>query len=551
MKPSRRYVGLTAVTLAGLLAVAGCSSSSTASSSAAGPTADLIGGVDVGAELAAFGALDPAAQDSEVRRLSADVDRQLIAMSGLETEIGGPEQAAAAYAQVSQDLETAVRAWTTQPDFGRFGAHVPTADTPSAGGMIAVNLILVAMGAEAAVVATNDLKGDKPASETTTQPDGKDGEKQPGSMTISGSAGSAGLEAGTEITANGVTGKINTAVTVAPCPDVNGQFTATTKMTSSISKAGANTGSNLTVDVAVTGQVDDDAQLVGYELEVNTQSAQFESGKGQFVDISVSWNDTAGTSGGYKGQVNRTGGKVTDEFAEAQVRMGVLMAVVAKDKALEAAKKGWESGRCVRLEPTTSPEKRKDLKPSTSVTITAAPRSKIDGGAVGGTVTATLSGDTSVEPSGSKVKADAKFTYVAPGEKDKSASVALEARSKRGVAKADVVFDTKPGGYVASGGGSGIVVSGSVPDLSAPFTLTGTGTGFTVTFDYTPTAPDGRSGTLRYSGKGGGVTLKGTGDYTIAGDDGEVLTMTSNNQGCATPGGCRSHVETITLTPTT
>lgn len=108
---------------------------------------------------------------------------------------------------------------------------------------------------------------------------------------------------------------------------------------------------------------------------------------------------------------------------------------------------GRQEGLAVRqvaiLEPTTDPAKRKGLEPSDAVSITAAPRSKVDGGPVGGTVTATLNGDSSVDPAGSKVKADARFAYVAPAEKDKSASVSLEARSKRGVAKAELAFDTK------------------------------------------------------------------------------------------------------------
>ena len=131
---------------------------------------------------------------------------------------------------------------------------------------------------------------------------------------------------------------------MAPCPDVNGQFTATTKMTSSISKAGASTGANLTVDVAVTGQVDDTAHLVSQEVEINTQSARFESGKGQFVDISTSWSQTGDAQAGHKSTVNRTGGAVTESFVSEQFRMGLLMAVAAKEMALGAATKGMESG---------------------------------------------------------------------------------------------------------------------------------------------------------------------------------------------------------------
>ena len=180
------------------------------------------------------------------------------------------------------------------------------------------------------------------------------------------------------------------------------------------------------------------------------------------------------------------------------------MAMMLQDKAVEAAKKGWESGRCVVLEPTTSPGKRTGLKPSTAVTITAAPRSKIDGAATGGTVTATLNGASSVDPAGSKVPADATFAYVAPGEKDKSATVALEARSKRGVAKASVAFDTKAGGFALKGSiptaPGGTRITGATCDVTQPFTAESSGD-MVGTITFTPT--DDVSGKVAFKGRVG------------------------------------------------
>ena len=187
----------------------------------------------------------------------------------------------------------------------------------------------------------------------------------------------------------------------------------------------------------------------------------------------------------------------------------------AQDKAVEAAKKGWESGRCVALEPTTSPGKRTGLKPSTAVTITAAPRSKIDGAATGGTVTATLNGASSVDPAGSKVPADATFAYVAPGEKDKSATVSLEARSKRGVAKASVAFDTKAGGYALKGSiptaPGGTRITGATCDVTQPFTAESSGD-MVGTITFTPT--DDVSGKVAFKGRVGNAPLKITGKGT-------------------------------------
>jgi hypothetical protein len=152
------------------------------------------------------------------------------------------------------------------------------------------------------------------------------------------------------------------------------------------------------------------------------------------------------------------------------------------------------------------------------VTITAPPRSKIDGAPAGGTVTATLTGDTSVDPAGSKVKADATFTYVAPGEKDKSASVALEARSKRGVAKASIDFDTKPSSYEVSGtmpsAPSGTTFTGTICKADKPFKVTTAGD-MIGTASFIPKNATG--GTVKFTGKVGNAPLAmvGNGTYTL------------------------------------
>nr|BFE71086.1 hypothetical protein GCM10020092_043870 [Actinoplanes digitatis] len=122
--------------------------------------------------------------------------------------------------------------------------------------------------------------------------------------------------------------------------------------------------------------------------------------------------------------------------------------------------------------------------------------------------------------------------------------MSLEARSRRGVAKASIDFDTKQGGYVV-GGGTKVKVSGLVPDLTAPFDLKGAGTGFTVVYSYSPTSATG--GKYTYAGSGGGATMQGAGTYRITGDD-PVLTLTQTGNGCVNVGTCARTANVITLT---
>jgi hypothetical protein len=182
------------------------------------------------------------------------------------------------------------------------------------------------------------------------------------------------------------------------------------------------------------------------------------------------------------------------------------------------------------------------------VTITAAPRSKMDGGPAGGSVTATLTaGGAGVGPA--SAAADATFTYTAPGQRNKSGTVTLEARSRRGVARATIDLDTSQTAYTASGTAGNITFRGTVPDLTQPFTVKGTG-GARLTFSYAPTTASGRAGKMTYTGRVGGYKVSGSGSYTISGAEGGVLSLTQSIDACtAGPLACAGGVATITLTP--
>ena len=191
--------------------------------------------------------------------------------------------------------------------------------------------------------------------------------------------------------------------------------------------------------------------------------------------------------------------------------------------------------------------KRNGVKPSTSFAILAAPRSKIDGMPTKGSVKADLTGDGKLDPAGTKVPADAKFTYVAPDAKDKKGSIAFEARSKRGIGKATLVVDTINRAYSAVGGSANgqLRGSGSICSLSAPFVLTGSG----VTQNFTPSSETG--GSYSYSGAIAGIRVYGKGTYTVNADEnGGTLTATGPGS-VVTPMGVYtdSDTETYKLTP--
>ncbi len=223
-----------------------------------------------------------------------------MAMSGLEKELGGAAKAAAAYKALSAQARQFAQSLIDQPDFGKFGAFVSAEDAPTMGGMMFGNFMAGSLLQDAAVDVAKDVApGTKPGPQSEDLQSAPSGGK--GALTVEGDAAKSSLGVGGEFTVDGITGTLKTVVTVAPCPDPKGQFTSTTTMTASVTSAGGSTGSNLTIEMAIKGQVDDDAQLVSYDTDTRTQSAQFVSSKGQFVDQTVGWTVAGKEWSNYRG----------------------------------------------------------------------------------------------------------------------------------------------------------------------------------------------------------------------------------------------------------
>jgi hypothetical protein len=484
-----------------------------------------------------FAALDEDQQFERLNELSGQLERDLYQFSGLTDALGSPDDvdasidaAAQWFADVGAQLQSDIAAAQLQPVGLRSAAATPTG-TPNLGEGLFGGMLVTVLGADAAVTQTNDATNG-----TAQLAEGVNLTSKDGTVELTSEHSSTD--------SHGVTTTLKTRNVATPCPAADGTFTASATIDTSSTINNGATGKHATMDLAITGTVDDNAGLVGYDITSRSQYADFTANKGGFLDLTINVPQTGAATATF----NRTGGVVSQEIQDNAIALNRLMMIVVAFKLADAAKTAWESGRCVELIPTVSAGPT-GLKPSASVIITAAPRSKIDGGPVGGTVTAVLSGgEAAVSPSSTPVPAAAEFTYDAPGERDKSGTVQLEARSKRGVAKATIEFDTKQAGYIASGGTT-VTFTGTIPDLAAPFNLAGTGPGFTVEFSFTPTSA--AAGSLSYTGSGGGATLTGSGTYTITGDDPNLLTLNYNAEGCADVGGCRSTSNAITLTAIT
>lgn len=307
----------------------------------------------------------------------------------------------------------------------------------------------------------------------------------------------------------GLAGKIRTKVDIDTCPDASGKINVKFSSDSQVrSAANPGTGGAVKVTAELAKYLDDDARLIDDRIDsdVRVEQSAFGDGKGSYVDITTTLSTTRNETGT---KVNRRSQAATDadvQAAEGVAKLGMMAAMTA----VENAKKAWESGRCIELKATSDPGKRKGVKPSTGFEIVAAPRAKSDGGFPGGTVRATLTGGESLTRDGEKVRADAQYTYTAPAKKKEKASIAFESRSKRGVGKATLEFDTNDGAYRIKGGQNDFLANVVVCSLTEPFAIKSS-VGLVM---HMSGGESGGSWTL--SGNAAGVAWSGGGSYALS-----------------------------------
>ncbi|MHA6523306.1 hypothetical protein [Tessaracoccus sp. G1721] len=100
-------------------------------------------------------------------------------------------------------------------------------------------------------------------------------------------------------------------------------------------------------------------------------------------------------------------------------------------------------------------------------------------------------------------------------------------------------------------GGSGVTVNATVESMTAPFEVNGAGDGFRLIFSFQPGDDTGKFGLVTYEGGGSGVTMSGSGSYTVAGADPGPYTLTMTTQGCVDGGTCATNTDKLKFTPQT
>ncbi|TXH65654.1 MAG: hypothetical protein E6Q81_01545 [Thermomonas sp.] len=451
------------------------------------------------AEFARLRAQGPDATAREITRLEYALTRSLMKSGGLDAALGGEAKADAALTELFLDYERKARA---------LQAELPKAFAPTnegGGG---------SMGAEGwgGAAASSVLGGSQADSGVQAWMNGVDRGETSGhaesnvggsSTSVDWTADSVTINSEVNGDAGGLKGKVKTTVSMKTCPDAEGKVIAEFESSSSVAAGGGSADSR--VKSKVTAFVDDDANLIDDKIDSHSSAQQSTSG-GAHVDAS---DDLSTETGAMGGKTNSMGGGATAEDGKMAQGMASMGRFAAR-QAILAAQKAWQSGQCVDLQVRSDPAKRKGAKPNTAYTLFAEPRAKSDGRPTGGTVKATLNGGNRLNPTG-KVKADARFDYANPEKKGQKASIDFEARSKRGVGKAKLEFDTKNGYRIALDNGESITSC----DITKPFS--GKIGGGMITLSFTPT--DDRSGRMAFHFANARGMADTTYSYTLSGSE--------------------------------
>ena len=454
------------------------------------------------AEFARLQAQGTDATAREITKLEYALTRRLMKAGGLDAALGGEAKADSALTALFVDYERKARALQTE---------LPKAFAPAneggGGGMggaegwggAAASSVL---GGSQAETAARAWENGVDRGETTGHAEANIGGDH---VSVDWTGDSATMTS--EVEGNipgGLKGKVKTTVSLKTCPDAEGKVVAEFESNSSVAAGGASADSR--VKSKVTAFVDDDANLIDDKLDSQSSAQQSTSG-GAHVDADDDLSTVTGAAGG---KTNAMSGGATE--ADGKMAQGMAsMGRYAARQAILAAQKAWQSGKCVKLEVRSDPAKRKGAKPNTAYTLFAEPRAISDGQPTGGTVKATLNGGNRLNPTG-KVKADAKFDYANPEQKEQSATIDFVARSKRGVGKATLEFDTKKGGYrIALDNGESITTC----DITKPFSGK-IGAGM-ITLNFTPSGDKGGSMAFHFANARGMADT--TYRYTLSGPE--------------------------------
>jgi hypothetical protein len=333
-----------------------------------------------------------------------------------------------------------------------------------------------------------------------------------------GTDGSTGFGIGskTEITTNDKTVSTDVAASVegVRCPDANGyvNFKVKVRLGGEVGGAG---GGGFTQDLEghVYAEVNDNAAISQFTVEVKAGTRMVKDGRQVYVEAGgpVSYSDYDNPVSSDFDLIIRSQ-QATDADVRELGNSGLQSAIAMSLTALKFVEENWNKGGCVKIEASLPGS----VQPGSSTEIPVVVRHQLDSSEVNSKLDAALSGGKSVDPAAIN-KTPGTLTYLAPDKKGESATITLNAVSRRG--KATLTLSTNTGGkaYKVNRTVQDVTFTGQICSLDKTFTIKATYPGGNATTTFTPT--NSTSGKTSVEGGGSGCEHTGGGTYNVLYND--------------------------------
>ncbi len=359
-----------------------------------------------------------------------------------------------------------------------------------------------------------------------------------------------GLELKTEAEKDGVkvmaemTGKVEGL----DCPNAEGQVPLTVRLR--LGGVGGGVGYTQELTAFIRTTVDDNADIATTTIDLTQGTREVTKGRETYVEtgMTVQYERDLENLRDSNWRLIRHSQNAGEDVqqAEASARSGQDSAFAMALTVLKIAEHKWQNGGCVQIV-ATSPG---NVETSSTTQIPVKVIHKFGGADVPSKLEATLSGEASIDP---KIipRTAGTLTYVAPGERNKNATIKLNASSRRGRATLDLTASTGGQSYRVDGVSNGVSFTGEICSLNKPFAIDATFPGGKAKTTFTP--DNAASGSTSVSGGGlGGCVHTGGGNYNISNNSdgsGTITWTTSDKIACPMFSNSRTVTFTLPLKP--
>lgn len=283
--------------------------------------------------------------------------------------------------------------------------------------------------------------------------------------------------------------RVSGEIAVTLCPDADGNVIADGRLAVEGAVKGYAFGEvkaapisvTLEATIRTTGTVGNDARLttIDWSNELSG-TAKYDGAEAASLSFADSGTVTLGDRGSLAGSTNTSTGTQTDSviigtfFPQVRAKVQEIQDGIASKVAAfmaDDAQDKWRHGYCVEVRAS---EDSRSVDEGEEVGFTATVWSKAEGRDLDKPITASFSGDASLDPSGGEQEPPVVYTYTAGDTKGATGTIVLRSVSNRGIGELTLTFTVGKqarGWQVIAVLPDNPATAQTVCDLTKPFTL--------------------------------------------------------------------------------